>query len=251
MNHKKIAGGFGKQARRILLFVSIFASLNLISCGADESETDEGIKQLTPEEQKDLARFVEYVFFSTAPYIDKSWVETDVPEDEVAKNFIDFATETAAIQQVYTEVYNAYNAGDTNAVLAHFYVHGLEFQRRCIDRVIVRATSPPTMRGCLDDKCDEKDKRSIGRGAWGPTSLLTEFYIRRGNISNPWPTASAKGFNSISGTTNSPGVTCLYLIKQGDKWLINQLVTDFRIPDYKNKPPITQYFDDPKYKAPE
>ena len=212
------------------LFVIGFAGLNLIGCGADEAETGAGINQLTPEEQKDLARFVEYVFFSTAPYIDKSWVETDVPEDEVADKPIDFATETAAIQQVYTEFYNAYNAGDTDAVLANFYVHGLEFQRRCIDRVIVRAISKVTMRACLDVTCDEKDARVIGLGAWGPTSLLTEFYIRPQNVRAPWPEASAKGFNSISGTTDSPGVTCLYLIKQGDKWFINQLVTDFRIP---------------------
>ena len=251
MNKKKMAVLFGKQAPRILLFVSIFVSLNLISCGADESETDGGIKQLTPEEQKDLARFVEYVFFSTAPYIDKSWVETDVPEDEVAGNPIDFATETAAIQQVYTEFYNAYNAGDTGAVLAYFYAHGLEFQRRCVDRVIVRAISKVTMRACLDAKCEEQDARATGAGAWGPTSLLTEFYIRPQNVRAPWAEASAKGFNSISGTTHSPGVTCLYLIKQGDKWFINQLVTDYHIPDYKNQPPISKYFNDSRYKAPE
>jgi len=104
MNQKKIAVLFRRQGPRILLFINIFASLNLISCGADESETDGGIKQLTQEEQKDLVRFVEYVFFSTAPYVDKSWVETDVPEDEVAENLIDFATETAAIQFILKSI---------------------------------------------------------------------------------------------------------------------------------------------------
>ena len=84
MSKKEIAVFFVRAVPTTFLFVIGFAGLNLIGCGADEAETGAGINQLTPEEQKDLARFVEYVFFSTAPYIDKSWVETDVPEDEVA-----------------------------------------------------------------------------------------------------------------------------------------------------------------------
>ena len=125
-----------------------FAGLNLISCGADEAETDSGIKQLTAEEQKDLVRFVEYVFFSTAPYVDKSWVETDVPEDEVVENLIDFAMETAAIQQVYTEFYHAYNQRNINVILANVHPGGNEFGFPCPERW---ALSKITLKSAIHD----------------------------------------------------------------------------------------------------
>ena len=110
MNQKEISVFFVSAVLIMVLIATGFVSLNLMGCGADEAETGEGIKKLTGEEQKDLARFVEYVFFPTSPYVDKSWVEI-VPEEEVAKGTpIDFPTETAAIQQVYTKVYSAWNA---------------------------------------------------------------------------------------------------------------------------------------------
>ena len=108
MNEKEISVFFTSVVLIMVLITIGFVGLNLIGCGGDEAETDGGTNQLTVEEQKDLARFVEYVFFPTSPYVDKSWVETDVPEEELAENPIDFPTETAAIQQIYTEVYNAW-----------------------------------------------------------------------------------------------------------------------------------------------
>ena len=112
MNKKEISVFFTSVVLIMVLITIGFVGLNLIGCGSDEVETGEGIKKLTGEEQKDIARFVEYVFFPTSPYIDKSWVETGVPEDEVAEKLIDFPTETAAIQQIYTQVYSAWNAND-------------------------------------------------------------------------------------------------------------------------------------------
>ena len=131
MNKKKRSLCFVRAVHVIILLVTGFASLNLISCGADETETDEGTKQLTVEEQKDLARFVEYVFFPTAPYVDKSWVEI-VPEEEVAESTpIDFPTETAAIQRIYTEVYNAWEARDFETVASYFYPSTIRFVFLC------------------------------------------------------------------------------------------------------------------------
>lgn len=243
MNKKKLSLFFVRAVPVIILLATGFASLNLISCGADEAETDEGTKQLTAEEQKDLARFVEYVFFPTSPYVDKSWVETGVPEDEVAEKLIDFATETAAIQQVYTEFYNAWNAGDIDTVLANLHPYGFKFHIASGNHVRLNALSKVSVKSYLEFEVIR------GTNSWGPTPLLTEFYIRRGNVSTPWSAASAKGFNSIYERPDFPGVTYVYLVKKKNKWSINQLATN-RSP-YKGKPPIRQYFDDPKYKAPE
>ena len=222
MGKKSVSRFFMTTALITALFAFNFTSLNLIGCGADEAETEGGIEQLTDEEQKDLLRFVEYVLFPTSPYVDKSWVEK-VPEEEVAENPIDFATETAAIQQTFTEFYNAYNARDKRAALATFYSHGIEF--RVKGRELF---SKATVRSFLE----------IQKDTWGPTPTLAEFYIRRANVKAPYPEASAYGFNGPGGG----GVTYLYLIKQGDRWLINQLSA--------KGSSISKYFDDPKYKAP-
>ena len=243
MNKREISVFFVRAVLIMVLIAIGFVGLNLMGCGADEAETGEGIKKLTGEEQKDLARFVEYVFFPTSPYVDKSWVETNVPEEEVAEKSIDFAAETAAIQQVYTEVYSAYNEGDIDTVLANLHPYGFKFHIASGSNVTLNALSKVRVRSYIEV--------SQARNSWGPTPLLTEFYIRRGNISTSWPAASAKGFNSIYARPNSPGVTYVYLVKQKDKWLINQLATNSGISDYKGKPPIRQYFDNPKYKAPE
>ena len=214
----------------IALFAFISSSLNLIGCGADEAETDGRTEQLTDEEQKKLLRFVEYVLFPSTPYIDKSWVEI-VPEDEVAENPIDFATETAAIQQTFTEFYNAYNAHDTRAVLATFYSHGIEFRVKDKD-----ALGKSTVRTSIESIFVEARRSGI-ESRWGPTPKLTEFYIRRAYVKAPYPEASAYGFNGPDGIQG----TFLYLIKQGDRWLINQISA--------GGSSIGKYFSDPKYKA--
>lgn len=218
----------------ILLFLIGFANWNLIGCGSDETETDDGTNQLTTEEQKHIARFVEYVLFPSSPYVDKSWVETDVPEDEVAKKLIDFETETAAIQQVYTQVYNAWEARDFDTAASHFYPpSGIRFVFPC-GRGTILVLSTYEMRKPWNQcgGAQEKD----GPNPLGPlssNSLLTEFYIRRANVRVPWPEASAKTADNV----------LIYLTKQGDRWFMNELV--------RSKHSARKYFDDPKYKAPE
>ena len=217
MSEKETSVFFVKIVQMIILFTIGFVGLNLTGCGGDETETGDGTKQLTVEEQKDIARFVEYVFFPTSPYVDKSWVETDVPEDELASNPIDFAAETAAIQQVYTEVYNAANAGNSRAVLAHFSTRGFEFRWGQF-----KTFSKATMQAYwLEDRS--------GSGL-GSSPILSEFYIRPANVQVPYPEASA----------NRVGIK-IYLTKQGGKWSIHQLAI-YAAP--------SKYFSDLKYKAP-
>ena len=219
----------------ITLFTISFASLNLIGCGADEAETEEEKKQLTAEEQKHLARFVEYVFFPTSPYVDKSWVETDVPEEEVAENPIDFPKETEAIQQIYTEVYNAWEAADFETVATYFYPSTIRFVFLCggeLGKFPRRLLSTYSLR----------NPRNVCNGGWAKlssTPLLTDFYIRRKNIQAPWPEASAKTADK----------TYIYLTKRADGWYMNELVVTGNHTS-TDRGDTRKYFDDPKYKAP-
>ena len=197
MNKKKVSLFFVRAVPVIILLATGFASLHLISCGGDEAETGGGTKQLTTEEQKDLTRFVEYVFFPTSPYIDKSWVETGVPEDELASNPIDFPTETAAIQRIYTEVYNAWEARDFETVASYFYPSTIRFVFLCSGGEVK-----------LLSKASLIDPTWRCNGRFYPlssTPLLTEFYIRRKNVQAPWPEASAITADK----------TYIYLTKQG------------------------------------
>ena len=230
MNEKEISLFFVKPLPSLLLFALAFVGVNLIGCGADETETDAGTKRLTTEEQKDIARFVEYVFFPTSPYIDKSWVETGVPEDELASNPIDFPTEMAAIQQVYTEVYNAWEARDFERVATHFYPSTIRFVFRCggeLGEFTRRLLSKVSLRNPYN-VCNG------GFAKLSSTGLLTEFYIRRKNVQAPFPEASAKTADN----------TYIYLTKRGDRWYLNELVVT-TIADTR------KYFDDPRHKAPD
>ena len=222
---------------QVIILFAVFASLNLIGCGADDTETDEGTTQPTNEEERHLARFVEYVFFPTSPYIDKSWVETGVPEEEVAEVPIDFPRETAAIQQVYTEVYNAWEARDFETVAAYFYPSTIRFVFLCggeLGGVPRRLLSTYSLRRpwnvCGGAQVKEGPNPLFRLSS---TPLLTEFYIRRKNVRVPWREASAKTADE----------TYIYLTKRADTWQMNELVVT-------GKWDTRKYFDDPKYKAP-
>ena len=235
MNQKEISVFFVSAVLIMVLIATGFVSLNLMGCGADEAETGEGIKKLTGEEQKDLARFVEYVFFPTSPYVDKSWVEI-VPEEEVAEKLIDFPTETAAIQQIYTQVYSAWNANDFEAVASYFYPSTIRFVFLCPGRGLTatRLLSKYSLRNPRT-VCNIEDFSAYPLSS---TPVLTEFYIRRKNIRVPWREASAKTADN----------TYIYLTKRGDTWFMNELIVSGRA---GGKSDTRKYFDDPKYKAPE
>ena len=246
MNEKKITLFLVRVLPTIIVFAIGFVSLNLMGCGSDETETDNGTNQLTTEEQKNLARFVEYVLFPSSPYVDKSWVETDVPEEELASDPIDFPTETAAIQQVYTEVYNAWEARDFDTVASHFYPSTIRFVFLCESRELGGA-APRRLLSTYSVRrpwnvCGGAQEKLGPALPLSSNSLLTEFYIRGKNVRVPWREASAKTADK----------TYIYLTKQGDRWFMNELVvTTFNNHSYTDRGDTRKYFDDPRYKAPE
>ena len=246
MNEKKISVFFVKTLPRFLLFALGFAGVNLIGCGADETETEADTKRLTSEEQKDIARFVEYVFFPTSPYVDKSWIES-VPAEEVVKKPIDFPTETAAIQQVYIEVYEAWEARDFERVAAYFYPSTIRIVFLCDggDFAAIVGERFRAIPRLLLSKTSLRNPYNVCNGGFFPlssTPRLTEFYIRRQNVQAPFPEVSAKTADD----------TYIYLTKRGDRWYMNELVvTTYDGSTYTDKGDTRKYFDDPKYKAPE
>ena len=245
MNEKKISVFFVKTLPRFLLFALGFAGVNLIGCGADETETEADTKRLTSEEQKDITRFVEYVFFPTSPYVDKSWIES-VPAEEVVKKPIDFPTETAAIQQVYTDVYNAWEAKDFEKVAAYFYPSTIRVVFLCsAGEIAGLAHFGDAFPRLLLSKTSLRNPYNVCNRGFFPlssTPLLTEFYIRRQNVQAPFPEASAKTADD----------TYIYLTKRADRWYMNELVVttaDGHV--YTTIGDTRKYFDDSKYKAPE
>ncbi len=228
----------------VLLLIGMLSFI--LSCG-----------DLSDEETKDRLRFAEFFFFPTAPYIDKSYVE-EVPADEIASSEIDYESEKAAIQQVYSEFYQAFNDRDMSSLKKIMYTGvNIEFGVYVThDGIIVEpyiASNWITIRDmlqCLWSKapCAE----SLYNVFWGPNPILSEFYIRPKNVNAPWDEASAKGFNCGTGDVHNPGETYIYFVKINGKWLIYQLVSlDAEVaPIYNGKPPIDKYFNDTKYKAP-
>lgn len=231
----------------VSLFIISLAGVSLKGCGGDDAE-----EALTDQEHRDWIRFTEYILFPTSPYVDKSWIEK-VPEEEVASNPIDFATETAAIQETYSRFYNAFNERDIKTISKNLYtLGGVEFAIYC-GAGGRRSLSRPTVMSHIHDLWYNPDSQAacVPR-KWGPNAVLTEFYIRPKNVRAPWTEASVKGFSSFGGTFSAPGETYIYLIKRRDTWVIQQLVS--LSPDdasrYKGKPPLGKYFNNPKYKAP-
>ena len=155
---------------------------------------------------------------------------------------IDFEKEKAAIQEVYSQFYKAFNEFDFEKVAE------------------TMDTSPVTMFGTIFSDGEpipiaigwnnvnvfiEGLWRGIGtKGAkWGPDDELTDFWIRQTE-------ASAKDYNCYKGTY--PGETYLYLVKTNDKWRIQQIdsITQDNLKLFKDNPRIRNYFTDPNDKAP-
>ncbi len=230
----------------VLLLIGMLSFI--LSCG-----------DLSDEETTDSIRFAEFFFFPTAPYIDKSYLE-EVPADEVASSEIDYESEKAAIQQVYSEFYQAFNDRDMNAFKKLVYTgFDIEFGVHILGNDDITeepyiASNWISIKGMLEGLWSEVP---IGGGVpfnqfWGPNPTLSEFYIRPKHVNASWDEASAKGFNCWGGDVDKPGETYIYFVKIKGEWLIYQLVSLAAeiAPRYNGKPPIDKYFDDTKYKAP-
>ena len=233
-------------ATTVLLLIAVLSFTS--SCG-----------DLSDEETTDRIRFAEFFFFPTAPYINKSYIE-EVPADEVASLEIDYEAEKAAIQQVYSEFYRAFNDRDMSSLRKIMYTGvNIEFGLYIlgsdgISEEPFHASHWNTIGGMLEGLWSEVP---LPGGApfnlfWGPNSTLSEFYIRPKNVNALWDEASAKGLNCWGGNIEQPGETYIYFVKIKGEWLIYQLASLSAeiAPKYDGKPPIDKYFNDTKYKTP-
>ena len=127
---------------------------------------------------------------------------------------IDFAAEKAAIQEVYSAFYQAFNAYDTDTIAKTFDIGSITFGTAFAGNDPV-----PVVRGWISAK-DYIQALWIGIGTkgakWGPNDTLSHFWIRPNE-------ASAVGLNCFKGPY--PGETQLYLVKKNGQWLIQQMDT--------------------------
>ncbi len=238
MTEKKVTS----FATTVLLLIGMLSFI--LSCG-----------DLSDDETTERLQFAEYFFFPTAPYINKSYIE-EVPADEVASSEIDYEAEKAAIQQVYSEFYKAFNDRDMNSIKNLMYTGiDIEFGVYVLEDGVIapyHSSNWITIRSMLECLWSEVPcGESMFNVFWGPNPTLSEFYIRPKNVNAPWDEASAKGFNSGDGNVNKPGETYVYFVKINDEWEIYQLASlATEVAPRFNEPPIDRYFSDAKYKAP-
>ncbi len=216
--------GLGIQ---ITALFGIVALTCLLSCGDADFSIDQ-------EQTEDPLRFIEYVLFPTAPYIDKSYIEK-VPEDEVVVREIDFEAEKRAIQQVYRAFIRAYVEEDMTALLETLDIStGIEWGTDTTGNVY----------GWNNVRTYIQVNWSIGDCEGDPNAELTDFYIRPQNVRVPWTEASAKGptFYYEPDAVLADGacyteIGRFYFTKKSGVWRIHQIDG-------------SKYFTDLKYKAP-
>ena len=190
-----------------LLVISL--SVCLLSCGDVDLDIDQ-------EQTEEPLKFIEFVLFPTAPYVDKSYIEK-VPEEEVVVKEIDFEAEKQAIQQVYRAFIKAYVAEDMTALENTLDIStGIEWGTDTTGAVY----------GWNNIRTYIEKNWEISDCEGDPNWELTDFYIRPENVSAPWAEASAKGMMFYY----PPGVfSCytaigrFYLTKKSGKWSIHQI----------------------------
>lgn len=214
----------------MIVLLMIVVSVYLLSCGDVDLDIDE-------KQTEEPLKFIEFVLFPTAPYIDKSYVEK-VPEEEVAVRQIDFEAEKAAIQEVYRAFIKAYVAKDMTALQETLDIStGIEWGTDVTGNVY----------GWNNVRTYISTNWSLPRTdcEGDPNWELTDFYIRPQNVSVPWTEASAKGqtfyynpdvpLGLIPSCYNAIGR--FYFTKKSGKWRIHQIDG-------------SKYFADDKYRVP-
>lgn len=197
---------FGTQ---IAVLLAITLSACLLSCGDVELDIDQ-------EQTEEPLKFIEFVLFPTAPYVDKSYIEK-VPEEEVAVKYVDFEADKKAIREVYSTFIKAYAAEDMTAL------------RETLDTTagIEYGTTTGIVYGWnnikvyIQARWEELDCQAA------PTWELTDFYIRPKNVSAAWTEASVRG-PMFYYTPDLPAecynaLGRFYLTKKSDKWRIHQI----------------------------
>ncbi len=206
---------------------SIMVTLLMVMCVCALSCSD-----VNDEESKDRIRFAEFIFFPTAPYVDKSYIE-DVPADEVATLEIDFETEISAIQDVYRTFINAYVEKDMSTISELFdRSKGMEYgtsTANVFEWNNIKVYIESNWHGPFGVECRSESD-------WE----LTDFYIRPKNVIESYADASAKGPMFYY----EPGlllcydeIGTFYFTKRFGEWRIHQIDG-------------SKYFSDTKYKAP-
>lgn len=216
---------FGTQ---IITLLAIAAWACLLSCGDIE---DFSIDQ---EQTEKPLRFIEYVLFPTAPYIDKSYIEK-VPEEEVAVRHIDFEVEKQAIHQVYRDFIRAYLEKDMTALRETLdtsqgfewgtYITGAVYGWNDVKIYIQARWEELLLVDCQGD----------------PNWELVDFYIRPENVRVSWPEASAKG-PMFYYTPDLPSecfdaIGRFYFTKKSGKWRIHQIDGSKYFTDNQHKVP--------------
>ena len=205
----------------IALFAVGIMSVGIVGCGSDDTEETAESPTATP---------------AATSSADEGPI--------VASRPIDFEAEKAAIQEVFTAFYEAFNDNDIKAIAETFDTGSIVFG------TIFAGNEPvPVAAGWNNVKIGiEGLWIGIGtKGAkWGTSPQLTDFWIRRKE-------ASAVGYNCYKGAF--PGETHLYLVKKEDEWLIQQLdsVTQNNLTIFswkKAKPRIEKFFSTEKDRAP-
>ena len=206
------------------LLLVIAVSVCLLSCGDIGLDIDQ-------EQTEEPLKFIEFVLFPTAPYIDKSYVEK-VPEDEVVVRDLDFEVEKAAIQEVYRAFIKAYVAEDMTALQdALDITAGIEFGTNTTGVVYGWNDVKIYIQGRWEELDCQGD----------PNWELIDFYIRPENVSAPWVEASAKG-PMFYYTPDLPSecynaLGRFYFTKKSGEWRIHQIDGSKYFTDNQHKVP--------------
>ncbi|MDE0682790.1 MAG: hypothetical protein OXI63_07745 [Candidatus Poribacteria bacterium] len=208
----------------VIVLLVIAVSVCLLSCGDVDLDIDQ-------EQTEEPLKFIEFVLFPTAPYIDKSYVEK-VPEDEVVVKDLDFEAEKAAIQEVYRAFIKAYVAEDMTALQDTLDITaGIEFGTNTTGVVY----GWNDVKIYIQGRWEELDCQG------GPNWELIDFYIRPENVSAPWVEASAKGpmfyYTPALPSECYNALGRFYFTKKSGGWRIHQIDGSKYFTDNQHKVP--------------
>ena len=201
----------------------IALSICLLSCADVDLDIDQ-------EQTEEPLRFIEFVLFPTAPYVDKSYIEK-IPEEEVVVKRIDFEVEKQAIQYVYRAFIKAYVEEDLTALRGTLDTSGnFEF-----------GTTTGVAYGWNDVKIYIQGRWEELDCQGNPNWELIDFYIRPENVSVPWMEASAKG-PMFYYTPDLPSkcynaLGRFYFTKKSGQWRIHQIDGSKYFTDNQHKVP--------------
>lgn len=197
---------------RMTVLLAIILSVCLLSCGDVDLDIDQ-------EQTEEPLKFIEFILFPTAPYVDKSYIEK-IPEEEVAVKYIDFEADKIAIKEVYSAFIKAYVAEDMTALWETLdTTQGIEY-----------GTTTGVVYGWNNVKTYIQTNWTITDCEGDPNWELTDFYIRPQNVSQPWTEASVRGpmFYYLPDAVLIEGacyteIGRFYLTKKSGEWRIHQI----------------------------